>query len=233
MCAVIGAILKSPTETDWQIIKDVIRESSIRGLHATGASFLLHWNKGITTFTEPVPAEKFIDIHLEKSVQEFVNTDGNLYMIAHCRYSTSDLKYNQPIFNQKYSVVHNGVVTQEMPEHWMDFYGYDCKTKNDSELILQSITAGRSPMEEFPDSSMAVIELHAENKELRFYRNGKRPLYFTPVTNGYIITSTEDIGFRSKIKPMPVLMNRYVTVGDELTLSMKKVRLNRPDLQNG
>lgn len=232
MCAVIGAILTKPSESDWQIVKDVILESSIRGLHATGASFLLHWREGITTFSEPVPAEKFIDIHLEKSIQEFVNADGNLYMIAHCRYSTSDLEYNQPICNNKYSVVHNGVVSQEMPEKWKDFYGYECKTKNDSELILQSLTAGKSPIEEFPDSSMAVIELHSNPKQLRFYRNGKRPLYFTAVQNGYIITSTEDIGVRTKLKPMPVFMNRYVTVGADLTFCMQKVRLKKPDLQN-
>ena len=56
-------------------------------------------------------------------------------MIGHCRYSTSDLQYNQPIYNDDYSIAHNGVVSQEMPERWKELYGYDCKTKNDSELI--------------------------------------------------------------------------------------------------
>lgn len=232
MCAIIGAILKQPTESDWDIVKKVFLESGIRGLHATGASFLLHWNKGITTFVEPVPVEKFIQIHLEKSVKEFVNEDGNLYMIGHCRYSTSDLEYNQPIFNDLYSVAHNGVVSQEMPERWKELYGYDCKTKNDSELILQSITANKSPLEEFPDSSMAVAELHA-TKTLRFYRNGKRPIYFTHMPNGYIITSTQDIGFRSTIKPVQMPMNTYMTVSSDLTVKMSRVRLKKPDLQNG
>lgn len=231
MCAIIGAILQKPTESDWENIKSALLESSIRGLHATGASFLLHWNEGITTFIEPVPAEKFIKIHLDKSVKEFVNEDGNLYMIGHCRYSTSDLEYNQPLFNDQYSIAHNGVLSQEMPERWKDLYGYDTKTKNDSELVLQCITANKSPLEEFPDSSMAVAELH-RTKTLRFYRNGKRPIYFTHMPNGYIITSTEDIGFRSRLKPTPMPMSTYMTVSSDLTVNMKRVRSKNPDLQN-
>lgn len=231
MCAIIGAILKQPTESDWDIVKKVFIQSGIRGLHATGASFLLHWNKGITTFVEPVPAEKFVQIHLEKSVKEFVNEDGNLYMIGHCRYSTSDLQYNQPIYNDDYSIAHNGVVSQEMPERWKELYGYDCKTKNDSELILQCLSAGKSPLVEFPDSSMAVAELH-KDKKMRFYRNGKRPIYFTHTPNGYIITSTEDIGFRSTIKPVQMPMNTYMTVSNDLTVHMARVKIQKPDLQN-
>lgn len=231
MCAVIGAILQKPSQADWEEIQKVFLESSIRGLHATGASFLLHWNEGITTFIEPVSAEKFIQIHLNKPVENFLNADGNLYMIGHCRYSTSDLEYNQPIYNNKYSVVHNGVVSQEMPEKWKDLYGYECFTKNDSELILKCITASKSPLEEFPDSSMAVVELH-ENKKLRFYRNGKRPIYINRTPSGYIMTSTEDIALRSKITPMPVRMNTYMTVGSDLVIDAKRIRLANPDLQN-
>lgn len=231
MCAILGAILNQPSETDWDIVKKVFLESSIRGLHATGASFLLHWRNGITSFIEPVPAEKFIQIHLEKSVKEFLNEDGNLYMIGHCRYSTSDLEYNQPIYNDQYSIAHNGVVSQEMPEKWKDLYGYECKTRNDSELILHSLTSGKSPLEEFPESSMAVAELHA-TKKLRFYRNGKRPVYFTHMPNGYIITSTENIGFRAHMKPVPVPMNTYMSIDKDLSIHMSKVRLKNPDLQN-
>ena len=141
-----------------------------------------------------------------------INEDGNLYLIGHCRYSTSDLAYNQPLWNENVSIVHNGVVSQEMPENWERLYGYKCKTRNDSELIVHTLQANKSPLEEFPDSSMAVIELYKE-KKLRFYRNGKRPIYFTSLKNGVIITSTKDIALRADlVDPVEIPMNQYTTI---------------------
>jgi glutamine phosphoribosylpyrophosphate amidotransferase len=231
MCAIVGAILEKPSQKDWETIQKVFLESSVRGLHATGVSFLLHWNKGITTFIEPVPANKFIQIHLNKSIDEFVNEDGNLYMIGHCRYSTSDLQYNQPLYSEKFSVVHNGVVSQEMPERWEELYGYKCKTRNDSELILKTLENARSPLDDFPNSSMAVVELY-DDKKIRFYRNGKRPIYYSKLSNGYVITSTKDIALRSDLtETKAVSMNTYHTVTDNLKILKEKVVSSFPDLQ--
>jgi glutamine phosphoribosylpyrophosphate amidotransferase len=156
------------------------------------------------------PAGKFLEAFgLEKTVNE----DGNLYLIGHCRYSTSDLNYNQPLWNESLAIVHNGVVSQEMPENWERLYGYKCETRNDSELILHTLKAKKSPLVEFADASMAVIELYAE-KKLRFYRNGKRPIYFTPMKNGSIITSTKDIATRAGLNDsIECDMNVYTTFG--------------------
>ena len=63
-------------------------------------------------------------------------------------------------------------------------YGYKLNTTNDSELIYHS----DEPLTEFPDASMAVAELHS-NGTLRWYRNGKRPLY---MADGFFM-STKDI----------------------------------------
>ena len=208
MCAVIGAYIENPSSLDLVMLENVFRESSIRGLHATGVS----WVKGgqIDSHIDAVPATKFLDSF---DLQSCVNEDGNLYLIGHCRYSTSDLAYNQPLWNENVSIVHNGVVSQEMPEKWKDLYGYDCKTRNDSELILHTIKAKKSPLVEFANASMAVIELYAE-KKLRFYRNGKRPIYFTSLPNGGIITSTKDIATRADLSGSTEIdMNSYVTMG--------------------
>ena len=208
MCAVIGAYIENPSSLDLVMLENVFRESSIRGLHATGVS----WVKGgqIDSHIDAVPATKFLDSF---DLQSCVNEDGNLYLIGHCRYSTSDLAYNQPLWNENVSIVHNGVVSQEMPEKWKDLYGYDCKTRNDSELILHTIKAKKSPLVEFANASMAVIELYAE-KKLRFYRNGKRPIYFTSLRNGVIITSTKDIAIRADLSGSTEIdMNSYVTMG--------------------
>ena len=230
MCAVIGAILKEPTKQDFALLRNVFVESKIRGMHATGISFLPKWSTGIETIKEPIPADQFVEKHLhDDNLGDMVAEDGNLYMIGHCRYSTSDLEFNQPMFHTDKSIVHNGVITQELPDNWKELYGYDCITKNDSELVLHS----RDPLREFSNMSMGVVELHKDRK-LRFYRNGKRPLYLTNVPNGCIITSTADIAKRAGIgQAIEVMMNHYITFDEYLSMIIERVDIfNAVDYQN-
>lgn len=223
MCAVIGVILLHPKKQDFAMIRRVFHESKIRGMHATGISFLPKWSSGIETIKEAIPADQFVDKHLhDDNLKDMVAEDGNLYLIGHCRYSTSDLEYNQPMFYAEKSIVHNGVITQELPENWKDIYGYDCITKNDSELVLHS----NDPLREFSHMSMGVVELHKDRK-IRFYRNGKRPLYLSSIPNGCIITSTRDIATRAHVggAPVEVLMNHYITFDERLAMMIEKVEV--------
>jgi glutamine phosphoribosylpyrophosphate amidotransferase len=221
MCSVIGAIIKEPRAEDFLMLQRVFLESKIRGMHATGISYVK--NGQIITDKRPVPADEF-----PFNFPSYLNEDGSLYLVGHCRYSTSDLEYNQPIANDNLSVVHNGVITQELPEKWKDLYGYDCETKNDTELILHTAEDCISPLLRWKDSSLAVIELHVD-KVIRFYRNGKRPLYLTSISNGCIITSTSDVPKRAEVPGMPVnvLMNHYITFDDQLAMTIEKE--NIPD----
>ena len=226
MCAIIGAYIENPSSSDLVMLADVFYESSIRGLHATGVSWVKDGQ--IHSHIDAVPAIKFLE---SLDFRNCINEDGNLYLIGHCRYSTSDLAYNQPLWNDNISIVHNGVVSQEMPEKWKDLYGYDCKTRNDSELIVHTLQANKSPLEEFPNSSMAVVELYKE-KKLRFYRNGKRPIYFTSLKNGVIITSTKDIAKRADLfEPHEISMNQYITVAKGVFHMKTVVVDNAKDLQ--
>ncbi len=230
MCAVIGAILQSPSKEDFASLRNVFVESKIRGMHATGISFLPKWSSGIETIKEPIPADQFVEKHLhDDNLGDMVADDGNLYLIGHCRYSTSDLEYNQPMFCSGKSIVHNGVITQELPDNWKDLYGYDCITKNDSELVLHS----KDPLREFSNMSMGVVELY-KNRKLRFYRNGKRPLYLTNVPNGCIITSTADIAKRAGIgQAIEVMMNHYITFDEYLSMMIERVDIiNAVDYQH-
>ena len=111
MCSVIGAIIKEPRAEDFLMLHRVFLESKIRGMHATGISFVKHGK--LATDKRAIPADDF-----PFNFPSYVNEDGNLYLIGHCRYSTSDLEFNQPIANENLSVVHNGVITQELPEKW-------------------------------------------------------------------------------------------------------------------
>ena len=216
MCSVIGAIVKEPTAEDFLMLHRVFLESKIRGMHATGISYVKHGK--IITEKLPVPADEF-----PFYFPSYVNEDGSLYLIGHCRYSTSDLEFNQPIANENLSVVHNGVITQELPENWKELYGYDCETKNDTELILHTAEDCISPLLRWKDSSLAVIEFHVD-KVIRFYRNGKRPLYLTNISNGCIITSTADVIKRAEVPGSPIntLMNHYITFDDQLAMTIEK-----------
>ena len=216
MCAVIGAIISNPSLKDFENLKRVFHESKIRGMHATGLAYIKDGKVHIDK--KPVPAHQF-----SYDFPSYVNEDGNLYLIGHCRYSTSDLEYNQPIGNDGVAIVHNGVITQELPQHWKEKYGYDCETKNDSELVLHS----EDPLTEFSNMSMAVCELVAKDKHLHLYRNGKRPLYLTNLLNGSIITSTADIAERAGLNfpTMEVPMNVYVTFDSALTMSLHRLEI--------
>lgn len=198
MCAIIGAVLYNPTSDDFDLLKELFIQSSIRGLHATGYSYV---KAGVVeTRKGPEDATTFLR---NKYFRDCVDNNA-LHLIGHCRYSTSDLEYNQPIANKKLSIVHNGVISQEPPETWKELYGYDCETKNDSELILQAVKAGNSPLKEFQNASIAACELHAD-KSFYFYRNGKRPLYYSKYKTGIIVSSTKDVLHRSECsEPMTV-----------------------------
>ena len=215
MCGVIGAVITNPSPSDFVMLERVFHESKIRGMHATGLAYVK--NGEVHIEKKPVPADQF-----NFNWEDYLNEDGNLYLIGHCRYSTSDLEYNQPLGNVGKAIVHNGVITQELPENWKEIYGYDCITKNDSELVLHSSDALR----EFSHMSMGVCELRL-NKTLRFYRNGKRPLYLSSIPNGCIITSTRDIATRAHVGGMPieVLMNHYVTFDERLAMMIEKVQV--------
>lgn len=208
MCGLVGTILQQPTEQDLDLLRSCVLEASVRGRHATGFAWI-HKRK-INIERAALPADSF----LEKfgSLSQLLNEDGNLYFLAHTRYSTSDRKFNQPLGDEKSAIAHNGVVSQEPKAKWEKLYGYSCDTGNDSELLLQALKHKHSPLEKFPDCSAAVIELHS-TKQIRAYRNGKRPLYFAFRSNGIVITSTADIGKRAGLKEMvPLSAGQYLLV---------------------
>lgn len=223
MCGIIGAFLQKPNNVDFSGIKRVFVESKIRGKHATGISYLKS-NK-IETIKESIPSDEFVEKYLH-NMENFLNEDGNLYLIGHCRYSTSDLRFNQPLYNENKSIVHNGVITQELPENWESLYGHKTKTMNDSELVLFS----KDPLTEFNHMSMGVCELSL-NKTLRFYRNGKRPVYLSRISNGFIVTSTENIAFRSGLSDTKMIdVNCYYGI-DNFEITECKVVCDYEDLQ--
>jgi glutamine phosphoribosylpyrophosphate amidotransferase len=191
MCGIIGVHLDDITPGQIIKVKNLIHESSIRGIHAAGISYLK--NGVIRTDNAHGSSDSFME---DKSVEDFIDSK-DLHLIGHTRYSTSDLEFNQPIGDKTLSVVHNGVISQASPKSWKKLFGLTTKTTNDSELIFAALKMRQSPLEKF-EGSMAVCVLTKDN--LVAFRNHERPLWFCNQPNGVIFASTKDILLRSGFK---------------------------------
>ena len=192
MCGVVGFISRNVMKEDIEIVKNVMRESSIRGKHASGIA----WSKNnkIHSIVKSIPIDELVE---EINWNEVI--DGkNVSMIAHARYSTSSIKYNQPIIGDQYAIVHNGVITQSPPDQWENEFNIKCKTENDSELLLRCWENGNDWYELFPDSSIASILLDKEGNLIPV-RNKLRPLWLGKLGYGLVYASTYDILHRSGV----------------------------------
>jgi len=226
MCGVLGIIIKDFNEKDHDLIRGLFIQSMIRGKHATGVSYIK--NNKVNTIKESIPSDKFID---KQNLNTWKNEDGNLYCIGHIRYSTSDLRYNQPFATDKIGIVHNGVISQEPSNTWFETFGYKTETENDSELILHMIEDNKNPLQ-YHNTSMAVCALF-KDKRLLAFRNHERPLYYYQDTKTVIFASTKDIlkrtGFKTATKTE--MYKIYNVNNFELTITRSEPKVNIEDLQ--
>ncbi len=194
MCGIIGFHGSNVTKKDLDILRKVMIESKIRGKHASGIAWCNGRGK-ILSVVESIPIDELVDKFGDFKVM--VN-NNQIAMIAHARYSTSDIRYNQPLIGEHIAIAHNGVITQTPPESWEKSYGYKCKTCNDSELLLKALENHDDIWDKFPNSSIALVGIKSSG-ELFYIRNGVRPLWMGKTENGCIYTSTYDILKRSGV----------------------------------
>ena len=188
MCGVIGVHLpkvRAVHDARLALVENLFLQSMIRGKHATGVTFLKQGK--LTTIKEGISADKFMEKH---NVADWVDGDS-LTLIGHIRYSTSDLRHNQPFQGREMAIAHNGVISQD-PDVWE----YETETQNDSELILRCIEAGDTPLEAYRERSMAVTAIDVDGN-LSGWRNHERPLWMATDIGGLIFASTSDIIERS------------------------------------
>lgn len=202
MCGVLGITIADFNERDYGLIRSLFQQSMIRGKHAAGVSYVKDGK--VHTIKEPVPADEFIQ---KQNLESWRNEDGNLYCIGHIRYSTSDLRYNQPFATDKVGIVHNGVISQEPPSTWFEKYGYVTETANDSELVLRAYENDDDPLQVFHPASMAVCIIHSD-KRITAFRNHERPLYYYHDDRATIFASTQDILARSNV-PFAIKTDMY------------------------
>lgn len=180
-------------------LTSLLNEAQIRGKHATGVA---RWNfktNKIEAIVDSIASKQFTQKY-SKELEIWCN--DYLVLIGHTRYSTSDLRYNQPIYDESLALAHNGVVTQESPDKWV----YKCQTANDSELLFRYIKEHSNLdniEQKFKDLSYATVWI--ENGHLNAKRNGLRPLWKFSSTDVEIYASTKDILERAEyIDALPV-----------------------------
>lgn len=225
MCGVLGITIADFNERDYGFVRSLFIQSMIRGKHATGVSYVK--NGKVHTIKEPIPADEFIG---NQNLETWRNEDGNLYCIGHIRYSTSDLRFNQPFSTDELGVVHNGVISQEPPSAWRKLFGYETETANDSELILRAMEKEENPLEVFKPASMSVCSLRSDKKLVAF-RNEARPLYFSVNDKSIVFTSTKDIAKRSGVNNSQKAKMYTMYTVDNFEMSLYELNTNVEDLQ--
>lgn len=231
MCGIIGYAVNEVDDKDIDNIRTLFLQTEIRGKHATGISWIK--DNEIHTVKEPIGAAEFLK---DFDLSQIVDND-EIHMIGHIRYSTSDLRYNQPFSNDRFSIVHNGVLSQDTPDHWP----IKTETANDSEMILQLLSQdGPHPLEYFPESSQAVAYLgllEDGTKMLGGWRNGQRPMWYTYldqqeyVSRGFVIASTQDILKRSGFEVQHRSFMNVVYGFIEHESFLEEHKTNQKDLQ--
>jgi len=103
MCGIVGVSLDFITGRQLSLVERVLRESEIRGMHASG----LVWHDGekLSRISEPKPINQLLNEN-PALIDSAVTRDQHLNLIGHIRYSTSDLAFNQPIADDDFAIAH-------------------------------------------------------------------------------------------------------------------------------
>ena len=177
MCGVVGVSSKYDSNNQIVLsnIHNLILESQIRGRHSTGVSFILDGK--IKTIIEPLRASDFLKKHWEEIRSDL--GDSDIYLIGHTRYCTSGFEYNQPIYDDYFSVCVNGVITQADPEKWYDLFHVKTYNRNDAVIVLDRVRNNLSPLDIKSSNhvSLAAMVLH-KGGTIKAMRNDSRPLYY-------------------------------------------------------
>lgn len=198
MCGVVGFSCNNPTEENYNILYDIIKQSKIRGLHSFGYSY----------YDEKIITKKHYNI-------KDINLPKANKIIYHNRYSTSgdymDHNNNQPIQINNFSLVFNGVLDMRTKQEIEENYNIKMQTENDGEIIIQKCGNNIDKIKQFVDTtngSFAGLFL-LDNKMIAI-RNKNRPLWKLEHKEAIYYASTKDIFKRvsKNFKPTELIPNK-------------------------
>lgn len=203
MCSIIAV------SGNWEeeILKQIMKNSRIRGLHSFGYSFV-EKNK-IQNF-------KFIDY--DQFIHSLIQKKPNKF-IAHFRYSTSGdwkvIENNQPIFLDDFCLAFNGVIDMSSKTEMEKKFNVEMKTENDGEIAILKYKEGKDAFLNFINENkrtFAGVFLNNQN-EITAIKNNLRPLSISKHENATYIASTTDILHRSGLKNNEKLKpNKYYEI---------------------
>lgn len=190
MCSVIGFVTRDGNEAAFMLLKELILESKIRGLHAFGVSYLADGS---------IMTMKSREI---KPVIEEIRNIKPKALIYHNRYSTSgdfrDPDNNQPTHYGEISVAVNGVISMKPREEYEKDFGVSCKCDNDAEVLLRILEQDLDLVQflkDYPEITCAMTYIH--KGRILALRNNKRPLHYFQIFNSIYVVSTKDIAIRA------------------------------------
>ena len=197
MCGIIGFFSETKDKKEIAMLKKVVMETKIRGLHSFGTAYF----KNVK-----IKVIKDFELNFNNLFEDFINSKSKR-IIFHCRYSTSGdyhkHKNNQPIKVGKVAIAMNGIVSMEKKKKYEKEFDVECKSGNDAEIILRKDMKYLEFLNEYNDVSFAGIFLR-KNKIVGL-RNNKRPMYKFKYRESKFIVSTKDIAVRSGIDSAKVV----------------------------
>lgn len=204
MCGVIGMFAPQPKAVHLDGVVKLFVQSQIRGLHAFGFSY---YKNGV------IKTEKFISLEPLFDALADLKKDPPSLLIGHTRYSTSgDWKNpdnNQPIALPKedFSLVFNGVITQETKEEYSARLKKTFVTENDGEIFARKVLDGEKWERWIEDNDFSFAGLFLHKGRMLAIRNENRPLWLGNFEGAVFVGSTQDIFLRSiifsKIRRVP------------------------------
>lgn len=195
MCGIIGYLSENPAPEDLKLLKNIFKESKIRGLHAFGFT-----SRGALEH----PANTFKSLAIEEILTGLDICWPFHSMIGHTRYSTSgdwkEASSNQPIEHGGVHLAFNGVISGGTQEENKARFGLnELSTDNDGEIFLRYYAEKRDLNELARSSKMSFAGLLLDGWNLIPFRNSRRPLWRAQVGGSFFWASTADIFQRAGI----------------------------------
>lgn len=173
------------TEIEKNKLKELVRQSKVRGLHA-------FW------YVADGVSHKFHSI--DDCLASMDGITGCRYFVFHNRYSTSgdyaDHNNNQPIEHGNKYLVFNWVISQATKQENEARFGMKLLTDNDWEVLLQYIWQWGGVTDFFRQNNGSFAWIVVFDEYFLVYRNPERPLH----RSGQYFASTWDIFKRAWIR---------------------------------
>lgn len=189
MCGIVGFFSKNTNKEHISLLKRLLVESSIRGMHSYGISYVVE---------DSIETIKSLEL---KQIIESLPTSGGI--IFHSRYSTCYGDYKnlinaQPIeVEGSISIAINGVISMKPKEEYEKEYDVKCISDNDAEIFARALQKGITPNEFLSMPCGSIAAVYIKNNNIYAIRNNYRPLHWFNFKDSAYVVSTKDVVVRA------------------------------------